>query len=135
MFGLVDTSKKPAVGYMEIVERRNAETLLPIISNVVRKGSIIHSDEWRACRNIQGLGYMHKTVNHSVNFVDPNTGVHTQTIESYWNRHKSHIKTMRGCKRSFLNSYLYEFMWHDRFSNNALEVLFEQIAFQYPIFK
>ena len=63
----------------------------------------------RYSRSKDGLGYMHKTVNHSVNFVDRKTGVHTQTIESYWNRHKSHIKTMRGCKRSFLNSYLYEF--------------------------
>ena len=133
VFGIVDTSTKPSFGYMEIVETRDATTLLPIILKVVRQGSIIHSDEWRAYRNIQGLGYTHKTVNHSVNFVDANTGVHTQTIESYWNKHKSYIKTMRGCKKSFLNSYLQEFMWHDRFSDNALEALCEHIAVQYPV--
>ena len=133
VFGMVDKSQSPAVGYMEIVERRDAATLLPIIQQVVRPGSVIHSDEWRAYRNIQGLGYAHRTVNHSVNFVDPSSGVHTQTIESYWNKQKNHIKTMHGCKRSFLNSYLHEFMWHDRFCKNALQSLCETIAAQYPL--
>uniref|UniRef100_A0A0P4WJT7 ISXO2-like transposase domain-containing protein n=1 Tax=Scylla olivacea TaxID=85551 RepID=A0A0P4WJT7_SCYOL len=133
VFGIVDRSTKPAVGYMEIVEARDAATLLPIVSKVVQPGSIIHSDEWRAYRNIQGLGYQHKTVNHSVNFVDRRTGVHTQTIESYWNRHKSYIKKMRGCKRDMLSSYLQEFMWHDRFSKNTFEKLCEHIAAKYPL--
>ena len=30
-FGMVDTSVSPAMGYMEIVARRDAATLLPII--------------------------------------------------------------------------------------------------------
>ena len=38
----------------------------------------------------------HSTVNHSVHFVDPITGVHTQNIESYWNRVKYKIKKMKG---------------------------------------
>ena len=34
------------------VDRRDAQTLLPIIKNYIRPGSIIYSDEWRAytCR-------------------------------------------------------------------------------------
>ena len=133
VFGLTDTSVKPSVSYFEVVERRNAETLLPIILKVVETGSIIHSDEWRAYRNIQNIGFTHRTVNHSVNFVDPTTGVHTQTIESTWNRHKSLIKTMRGCHRAFLPSYLNQFMWFERFSNNAFESLCQQIANQFPV--
>ena len=40
---------------------------------------------------------------------------------------------MRGYKRSFLNAYLHEFMWHDRFSDSALENVCEHIAVQYPL--
>ena len=133
VFGMVDTSTSPAVGYMEIVDARDAATLLPIISTVVQPGSIIHSDEWRAYRNIQGQGYVHRTVNHSLNFVDPQSGVHTQTIESYWNKHKSHLKTMRGCRRDFLHSYLQEFMWRDRFFANAFENICIHISTQYSL--
>ena len=40
----------------------------------------------------------HRTVNHSVEFVDSVTGVHTQNIESYWNRVKMKLKRMKGCR-------------------------------------
>ena len=89
---------------MEIVENRGAEILLPIIQSVVRPGSIVHSDEWRSYRQIQGrTGLSHRTVNHSINFVEPITGVHTQNIESYWNVKKTLIKKMRGCQRNSEN--------------------------------
>lgn len=52
VFGMVDTSTSPATGYMEIVDKRDAATLLPIIQAVVQRGSTIHSDEWRAYNNI-----------------------------------------------------------------------------------
>ena len=65
----------------------------------------------------------HRTVNHSINFVEPITGVHTQNIESYWNVKKTLIKKMRGCQRKLLHWYLQEYMWRDRFdrNNNAFD--------------
>ena len=113
VFGMVDTSFSPAIGYMEIVEKRDQITLLPIINRVARRGSIIHSDEWRAYRNISE-DFNHQTVNHTLHFVDPETGVHTQHVESYWNKHKYRIKSMRGCQRHLLQGYLNEFMWMER---------------------
>jgi len=89
VFGLADTSAKPAITYMQTVDKRDADTLLPIIQSVVQPGTIIHSDQWRAYYRIQEkLHLEHATVNHSVNFVGPETGVHTQTIESCWARTK-----------------------------------------------
>ena len=60
---------------------------------------------------------MHETVNHTLHFVDPKTGVHTQNIESYWNKQKNKIKRMNGCRRSSLDSYLDQFMWLERNEN------------------
>ena len=55
VFGLCDTSHSPALGVMCIVPNRSAQTLLPIIQQHVRTGSVIHSDEWAAYRRVQQL--------------------------------------------------------------------------------
>ena len=82
MFGLVDVSQVPALGYMEIVPRRDAATLLPIIQAHVAPGTVTHSDVWAALpyNRVASLPNVssHRTVNHTYNFVDPTTGVHTQ---------------------------------------------------------
>ena len=99
VFGIVDTSYKPSKGYMEVVEARNAQTLLPIIQRICRPGTIIYSDEWAAYRSIQKeTGFEHKTVNHSVQFVDKVTGVNTQNVESFWCHRKHVIKNIKGIK-------------------------------------
>ena len=135
MFGLVDTSQTPALGYMEIVQRRTAATLLPIINSHVTSGTIVHSDEWRAYRRIPSLPNVaqHGTVNHSVTFVDPTTGVHTQHVESYWNRVKVKLKRMRGCH---IPSYLDKFMWMERYGKTSQQAwvnILQHIAQQYPV--
>ena len=69
---MVDTSYQPALGYMEIVERNDAQTLLPIIQAHTAPGTIVHSDLWAAYNRvifIPGIA-AHGTVNHSVTFVD-----------------------------------------------------------------
>ena len=60
---------------------RTEESLLGLIKKHIRPGSIIHSDCFSSYNNIeQKLGHQHFTVNHSENFVDPDTGCHTNTI-------------------------------------------------------
>lgn len=63
------------------VSNRNTETLLPIIKKYVIAGSIIHTDKWRAYDALHNENYIHQTVNLSINFIDLETGVHTQNIE------------------------------------------------------
>ena len=76
---MVDVSHTPALGYMQIVPQRDARTLLPMIQQHVRPGTIFRSDEWQAYNRVQQLNPVaHQTVNHSITFVDPVTGVHIQ---------------------------------------------------------
>jgi hypothetical protein len=63
-----------------IVEKRDRQTLLPIIEREVEIGTTIDSDQWGAYSSLKDHRFIHQTVNHSENFVDPNTGAHTQTI-------------------------------------------------------
>ena len=122
VFGLCDTSFEPALGYMELVPDRRAGTLLPIIQAHVQPGTVIVSDEWRAYSNVGQLPNVaaHRTVNHSLNFVGP-TGIHTQNIESYWNRAKIKFKNMRGVSEAQLPSYLDEFMWRERYGITKID--------------
>ena len=41
-----------------------------LIQDYIRPGTVIYSDEWRAYSQLNTLGYEHRTVNHSKNFVD-----------------------------------------------------------------
>ncbi len=138
VFGLVDVSVSPALGYMEIVPNRTAATLLPIIQSHVAPGTIVHSDQWAAYNGVGSLPNVnsHSTVNHSVTFVDPVTGTHTQHVESYWNRCKTKFKRMKGVDSNQLPSYLDEFMWRER-SGRTHRVSFDNIildiAAQYPV--
>ena len=101
-------------------------------------GTVIHSDEWAAYRRVASLPNvsLHSTVNHSVTFVDPTTGTHTQTVESYWNRCKTKLKRMKGCVADQIPSYLDEFMWRERHGTSqrlAFTNIMRDIAAQYPV--
>lgn len=62
--------------FMVPVEKRDAATLVPIIQKWILPDSTIISDCWGAYNKLASLGYKHVTVNHSKNFVDPETGMY-----------------------------------------------------------
>ena len=134
VFGMADCTSNPALGFMQIVDRRNAETLLPIIQRHILPGSIVYSDQWAAYNRVGNIaGLEHHTVNHTLHFVDPVTGVHTQNIESYWNRCKTKIKSMKGVRRHMLPGYLDEFMWRERAGADKFNEILNEIALQYRV--
>ncbi len=108
------------LGYMEIVPDRRAATLLPIIDAHVAAGTMIYSDQWSAYSQVGSLPNVgsHSSVNHSLHFVEPATGVHTQNIESCWSLAKWKLK---GCHSHQLTSYLDEFMWRERYGSDGLQ--------------
>ena len=52
------------------------------------EGTLIHSDGWKAyaklAEHLELEDCLHSAVNHSANYVDPQSGSHTQTIEGLW---------------------------------------------------
>ena len=64
------------------VERRDKETLLPIIRAQLLPGTRVMRDMWKAYDCLQYEGYHHLTVNHRLNFVDPDTRAHTHMVGS-----------------------------------------------------
>ena len=125
---MVDKSHEPAQGYLEIVPQRDATTLLPIINCHVARGTIVWSDQWPAYNRVSSMPNVntHGTVNHSTEFVNSVTGVHTKNIESYWNCVKIKIKRMRVCHHEQLASYLDEYMYREKYGSTARE-LFDSI--------
>jgi transposase-like protein len=120
------------------VQKRDANTLLPIIMQYIRPGSVIYSDEWRAYSRLPtlpGQMYTHHTVNHSVNFVDPVTGAHTQMVERMWGGCKGMMRQQKTMHSRLFDTYLQEFMWRkqfDGFGQNAFCNIIQHISQQYP---
>ncbi len=75
------------------VENRTKDTLVACIKEWILPGTHIVSDCWASYSSLSLEGYTHTTVNHSTNFVDPDTGASTQNIERVWRDVRSDIPT------------------------------------------
>lgn len=92
------------------VEKRDAATLIPLIKRHILPGTTIVSDCWKAYDCLPKEGFQHLKVNHSLNFVDPTTGAHSNTIESTWRHAKAVLPTYRRHK-PFFAGYLAKYLF------------------------
>jgi len=132
VFGGIQTSnvsdgeKKPY--FAVVVENRTRETLEGCIRKYIREGTTIVSDGWRAYMWLEHTrDYDWEMVNHSNNFVNPETGVCTNTIEGKWHGIKCRVpKRNRSGLR--LDSHLREMMWRDQNKNDLWEAFLVALA-------
>ena len=108
-FGGVDSSTGRV--FIELVDKRNSQTLFPIIQRFVKAYSTIHSDQWAAYKSLYKLGYTHGSVNHKYNFVDDITGVHTQMIECVWHHLKLWLRSKNITNRDAYQKYVHEWCY------------------------
>ena len=115
------------------VESRDKQTLLRVIKEYIKPGTTIISDWWKAYDCLNDEGYIHLKVNHSVNFVDPVTRAHTNTIERRWRDLKSIIPRY-GRKGLEFVAYLALafFKLHFKDTEKRLHAFFKTAAQLYP---
>ncbi len=98
------------------VQDRTRNTLLPIIQEYIEDGTTIYSDCWRAYDTLNDEGFVHHSVNHSLHFRDPETGVHTNTVEGMWNLVRRDLPKF-GTKKEHYHAHLAEFVIRKRHRN------------------
>lgn len=108
IFGMYNRNTKELRMFRCPENSRDRKSLIPIIKANIKPGTKIISDQWGVYwdnknerSHLIPLGYQHETVNHSVNFVDPNTEANTQTMECYWR----HLKTSMRRGKLFYHIY------------------------------
>ena len=106
-----------------IVEKRDAQTLIPVLCRFVRPGYIIILDCWKAYDRIKEVKevrfyyYEHQTVNHSETFKNSINGAHTNTCEGSWSlQYKLHILKQAYNLRAF-QGHLMERVWKRKYKD------------------
>ena len=130
VFGGFDRQTKKC--FFEFVEDRTAETLLEIIQRRIVGGSIICSDEFRSYRRLSELGYEHQTVNHSVHFIDPESGAHTQNIECCWGCLKRFLRSIGRNLGPHTAEYFSEYIYRHRHARRLVEQFWKDVSLQFP---
>ena len=92
------------------------------------------SDMWKAYDYLQDEGYNHLTVNHSLNFIDPDMGAHTQRMENTWWGIKQSMPHT-GTSNDLFSSYLLEWLWRKQYGEDSFGNIIEHIAELYDVRK
>lgn len=115
-------------GLVLFVPNRNRQTLFNQITNHVRPGSEVWTDCWGGYRGLGNIGgvpqYIHRTVNHTQNFVDPITGVCTNGVEGYWSKLKRFCRKLGVMQSQLLAEHIDHFMWYEIYSGNSANETF-----------
>jgi len=96
------------------VPSRGSEVLLEVIKTWIRPGTTVMSDCWKAYDFLSSEGFVHQNVNHSMNFVDPHSGAHTQNIERIWREVRGGIPRF-GRSEKHMAGYLAEFLFKRKY--------------------
>ena len=121
--------------------KRDKETLIPLIKKHVKPGTEIHTDGWAAYKGLEREGYVHEKVNHSKRgvgrFKDPITGAHTNTIEGSW-KHFKYQLTDAGYKTDDLAMHMCAYLGHrevrQQNKDPSLQIM-DDIKALYPTFE
>lgn len=133
IFGILDlTTKKCHVQY---VQDRTRGTLYQIIRQFVIQGTTIHSDEAQVYATLNQEGFVHRTVCHQENYVNPLDGTTTNHIENFWSHLKNYVNKLYDISADNLPVHLDEYMyrWNTKFNGPFFDILLADIARFHPV--
>jgi|ERR1017187_3572303 transposase-like protein len=111
--------KTPVVGIVQrrggvkakVVEKVEAQTLIPFIRESVEAGASVSTDELGSYNHVAGFGFKHGVINHAEGkHVTGKGRIHTQTIDGFWSQLKRSIDgTHHHVSGKHLQKYVDEF--------------------------
>lgn len=120
------TSKQPIFGVIErgdehtskvrvwLTKNTKNRALLPHIRRTICRGSIIYTDGRKGYRHLPRYGYLHDWVDHEAGEYVRGQ-VHTQNIDGYWGRLKTHLDSIGGIRKEHLHLFVGEHVWRFNF--------------------
>lgn len=115
VFGIIERISKKI--FIQVVSKRDAETLNGVAEARILPGTIVFSDSWRGYKTIK-TRHVFFQVNHSKTFVDKeDRNIHTNNIERLWRSLKDSI---RGCNIQNYQEHIDLFMYRRYFFNDNL---------------
>ena len=133
LFGIIDNVNHKV--HVEFVDKRDHETLIPIITRHCRPGVTINSDGAKIYRRLDHMNYIHNVVIHKNCFVDPLTKTHMNWIENFWANLKSVLKAVRGSQGSMLDGHIDEYIYryNRKKDGDLFNLMLNDIATLYPV--
>jgi transposase len=130
------SGKTPIFGMVErkgdviakVVPNAKASSLIPLVEENVKEGSMLMTDEYHAYKRLEWMGYGHKTVHHSAKqYVKKD--IYTNTIEGFWSQLKRSIHgTYHSVSPKYLQSYVNEFAWRYNHRYDASPLFYPMIS-------
>jgi transposase-like protein len=117
VFGILCRSGKV---WAEVVADTEAKTLLPLVNQRVRRGSVVCSDTWKSYTGIAAKGYVHRIVHHGKQEYSDGKGNHINGLEGFWGYLKRRLAAKGGIRRERLPLYLAEYVW--RYNHRSLSI-------------
>ena len=125
VLGLIQRNGEVFIQMMPNVQQ---VTIKPVITTVVKPGSLIYTDEYNIYARLTEWGFEHQTVNHSLGeYARDEDGdgfheIHVNTMEGFWSLLRSWLRPHRGISQEKLPDYLgfFEFIHNIRRRGKAL---------------
>lgn len=112
IFGVVE--RDPPQVRVWLVPNTKNRSLIPLIQEVVCRGSAIYTDGRKGYRQLPRYGYLHQWVDHDAGeYVRGD--IYTQTIDGYWGLLKTHLDSIGGIRKNRLSVFIGEHVWRYNF--------------------